>query len=425
MEARRVAIEESLYPSTIGRKFAILALAGVSLVAACAGSSDQPSEDNTEENAVAVVDLLATQQAIRGFGGANILPWRPDMTVDEAHKAFGSGPGQLGFTILRLRVPLAQSEFAAQIPTARLAHSLGAVIIASPWSPPEAMKTNRNPVGGELRSDSYEAYAAHLKAFADYMSSNGAPLYAISVQNEPDVTVDYESCYWNAAQMLAFVKNNAPSIGIDVFADESSAFQHNITDAILNDPAAAANLPIIAGHIYGAPIAPYPLALSKGKEVWMTEHLDLDASWNGALSTGKEISDCMNASMSAYLWWYIVRYYGPILEDGSISKRGYVMSQYARFVRPGYFRISATVSPQSLVDVSAYRSGSRVVIVAINRNSSAVNQTFAIENGVVATFTPYTTSIAKNCRQEAAIAMSNGRLDVTLDPSSVTTFVSS
>jgi glucuronoarabinoxylan endo-1,4-beta-xylanase len=401
-------------------KFAVLTLAGALLATACAGPSDQPSEETT----AAVIDLLATQQIIRGFGAANILPWRPDMTIDEVHKAFGDGPGQLGFTVLRIRVPSAQSEFPPQVPTARLAHSLGAVIIATPWSPPASMKTNNDIVGGELRTDSYEAYAVHLKAFADYMASSGVPLRAISVQNEPDVTVEYESCHWSSEQMLAFMKNNAPSVGIDVFADEASSFRRDNTDVILNDPTAAANLSFVAGHIYGAPPATYALALSKGKEVWMTEHLDLDTDWDDALATGKEINDCMNASMSAYVWWYIVRYYGPILENGSISKRGYVMSQYARFVRPGYFRVGATASPQSLVDVSAYTSGSRVVIVAINRNSPAVDQTFDIENGAVATFTPYTTSAAKDCRQESQIAVSNGRFSATLDPSSITTFVS-
>lgn len=407
---------------TMGRRLAGLALAGASLAMGCSGSDDPLPEETTA--ATATVDLRDTRQVIRGFGGANILPWRPDMTVDEVNKAFGSGPGQLGLTILRLRVPRAQSEFGPQVPTARLAHSLGAMIIASPWSPPESLKTNNNLIGGELRTDSYETYAAHLKAFADYMSKNEAPLRAISIQNEPDMTVDYESCHWNAAQMLAFVKNNAPSIGTDIFADESATFQHGITDAILNDPIAAAHLPIVAGHIYGAPITPYSLAMSQGKEVWMTEHLDLDAGWNGALATGKEINDCMTAGMSAYVWWYIVRYYGPILEDGSVSKRGYVMSQYARFVRPGCFRISATANPQSLVDASAYRNGSRVVIVVINRNSSAVSQTFAIENGAVAALTSYTTSSVKDCRQGDEIAVSNGRFGVTLDPSSVTTLVS-
>jgi glucuronoarabinoxylan endo-1,4-beta-xylanase len=411
-----------MHLDAIGQRLAGFVLAGALLAAGCADSGDQAAEPTT--TATATVDLSATQQVIRGFGGASILPWRPDMTADQVNTAFGSGPGQLGLTILRIRVPRAQNEFAAQVPTARLARSLGAIVIASPWSPPESMKTNNNLVGGELKTDSYGAYAAHLKAFADFMAANGAPLRGLSVQNEPDMTVDYESCHWNAAQMLAFVKNNAPAIGIDVLADEAASFQHAITDAILNDPVAAGNLAIVAGHIYGATIGPYTLASNKGKEVWMTEHLDLDASWTGALGTAKEIHDCMNAGVNAYVWWYIVRYYGPILEDGVVSKRGYVMSQFARFVRPGYSRVTATANPQSLVDVSAYKSGSTVVIVAVNRNSFAVNQAFAFANGTVSAFTPYTTSAAKDCRQESSVAAANGRLSVTLEASSITTFVS-
>jgi glucuronoarabinoxylan endo-1,4-beta-xylanase len=220
------------------------------------------------------------------------------------------------------------------------------------------------------------------------------------------------------------VKNNAPSIGIDVFADESSSFEHDATDAILGDPVATANLSFVAGHLYGAPVTTYSYALSEGREVWMTEHLDLDTSWNGALSTGKEINDCMNASVSAYVWWYVVRYYGPILEDSTVSKRGYVMSQFARFVRPGYVRVSATASPRPFVDVSAYKSDSRVVLVVINRSSTAVSQTFSMENGSAAAFTPYITSAAKDCLQEGEIAVSGNRFSITLDPSSITTLVS-
>ena len=76
----------------------------------------------------------------------------------------------------------------------------------------------------------------------------------------------------------------------------------------------------------------------------MTEHLVLDTYWLDNLDTGKEILDCMNEGMSTYIWWYIVGFYGPIYDDGSdqrttagavqgeISKRGYVMSNFARFV---------------------------------------------------------------------------------------------
>lgn len=58
------------------------------------------------------------------------------MTTEEINTAFGTGDGQIGFSILRLRVPYRQSEFNFNVPTAQLAHTLGVTLIASPWTPP-------------------------------------------------------------------------------------------------------------------------------------------------------------------------------------------------------------------------------------------------------------------------------------------------
>ena len=154
---------------------------------------------NIHAQEAAIIDLDSTHQIIRGFGAANIMPWRPDMTAAEIDKAFGTGDGQIGFSILRLRIPNRENEFRLNVRIAELAHSLGVTIIASPWSPPAEMKTNNNVVGGELEESHYDDFAAHLKSFVDYMSDNDAPIYAISVQNEPDVSVSYESCDWNAS----------------------------------------------------------------------------------------------------------------------------------------------------------------------------------------------------------------------------------
>lgn len=367
--------------------------------------------------------LDSTQQVIRGFGGINMPGWIPDLTTAQVQEAFGTGTGQIGMTMLRIRVSYDSSQFYLEVPTAKLAYSLGATIFASPWTPPAWMKSNDNIVGGTLDTNSYAAYAAHLKAFADYMSGNGVPLYAISVQNEPDASVTYESCSWNAAQLLNFVKTNAPAIGTKIIVPESENFNHALSDPILNDPVAAANVSIIGGHIYGGGLTSYPLAVSKRKEVWMTEHLLNNTDWAGAFGTAQEINDCMNAGMSAYVWWYIRRSYGPIDENSNVTKRGYVMSQYARFVRPGFYRASATANPQANVDVTAYKNGSKVVIVVLNSGSS-ISQTFTIQNGTVSTFTPYGTSSSKNCAQGSDITVSNGIFTATLDSSSVTTFVS-
>jgi glucuronoarabinoxylan endo-1,4-beta-xylanase len=377
---------------------------------------------------LSTVYMDSVQQYIRGFGGANIIPWRPQMTAGQVQKAFGSGQGELGFSILRLRIPFdaSASEFGANIPVAQMAQSLGAIVFASPWTPPPALKSNNNIVGGRLNDSSYASYADHLKAFADYMFSNSAPLYAVSIQNEPDITVTYESCDWNATQVLKFMKSNAPSIGTRIIAPESFHFNHALSDSTLNDPIAAANLAIVGGHIYGGGVAPYTLAVSKGKEIWMTEHLELDTSWTAVLATGREIQDCMDAGMNAYVWWYIVRYYGPIGEDGNVTKRGYVMSQYARFVRPGYHKVKCNAFPQRNVSVSSYKDGSstKVVIVALNAGTSSIQQAFTVTNGSMTAFSPYTTSKSKNCEKGTDIAVTKGSFVVTLDASSITTFVS-
>ncbi len=127
--------------------------------------------------------------------------------------------------------------------------------------------------------------------------------------------------------------------------------------------------------------------------------------------------------MSAYLWWYIRRFYGPIDEDGNVTKRGYVMSQYARFICPGFYRVEATSNPQELVFATAYKSNSKLVIVSINEGSS-IKQTYIIENGSFNSFTPYTTSISKNCEKAEIIPVSAGSFSTILDSSSLTTFVS-
>ena len=59
---------------------------------------------NTYAQSAAVIELDNTHQLIRGFGAANIVAWRPDMTDSEIETAFGTGEGQLGFTILRLMI---------------------------------------------------------------------------------------------------------------------------------------------------------------------------------------------------------------------------------------------------------------------------------------------------------------------------------
>ncbi len=366
----------------------------------------------------------STRQLIRGFGAANIVGWRPDMTAEQINTAFGTGEGQLGFSILRLRVPSDSLSFRQQVATAKAAWRRGVTLIAAPWSPPAWMKTSHNLVGGKLRTDCYAAFARYLDSFVQYMAQNGAPLHAISVQNEPDVTVTYESCDYNGDDMLRFMRENAPAIGTLVMAPEGCNFNRGLSDPILNDSLATAHLGMVCGHLYGGGLGFYPLAQEKGKEVWMTEHLALDTTWVNVLATGKEIHDCMIANMNAYVWWYIVRYYGPIHENGWVTKRGYVMSQFARFIRPGYRRIEITENPQPGIWLSAYSDGAKIVIVAINTGSKALEQAISLAGGGIVGFSTYVTTEEKSCAAGAPIAVNGSEFTMVLEASSITTLVS-
>jgi len=377
--------------------------------------------------AASAIDMSTTHQTITGFGGMNFPRWIADLTTAQANAAFGNGTGQIGLSLLRISCSSTQSDWSKELPTAKIAAGLGANVFATPWSPPASMKSNSNIVGGSLNTASYGAYATYLANFVSYMKTNGINLYGISVQNEPDYLPSYESCEWTGTEIENFLKNNANVIPIKVIAAESFNYSKSMTDPSLNDAAAAANFAIVATHLYGASPSTYPLAASKGKELWMTEHYTnstTDAnSWPDALGVAEEIQNCMNDSFNAYVWWYIRRSYGLITEDGNVSKRGYCMAQFSKFIRPGFVRVDVPAAPSSGVTVSAYKNGGSLVVVLVNSNSSASSQSFTVSGATIPALTKYTTSGSKSVANDGSVAVSAGAFTVSLDAQSITTLV--
>jgi O-glycosyl hydrolase len=375
------------------------------------------------------IDLGTEYQSLTGFGGINMPGWINDLTTDQADKAFGNDPGQMGLTILRVRVPYDTTQFFREVPTAIRAKNHGAIVFASPWSPPAGMKSNNSTVGGYLLPEYYGSFADHLLAFASYMKNHDASLHAISLQNEPDVHVDYESCDWTSQQMIDFLKEQGSKLETtNIIVAESYHFNKNMTDPILNDTAVEKYVGIIGGHIYGGGLSDYPLAREKGKEVWMTEHFTESAhsadQWPLALDVATEINNCMKANYNGYVWWYLRRFYGPIDDGGNITKRGYIMSQFSKFIRPGTTRVGAIVTAAPNVDATAYKTDSSYVIIVVNRNATSVDLEFTIQNGAIDTLTKYSTSATKSLLNDGGISVSGNAFTATVDASSITTFSS-
>ncbi|AVI41175.1 glucuronoxylanase [Bacillus pumilus] len=381
------------------------------------------------------INVNAERQVIRGFGGMNHPAWIGDLTGPQRETAFGNGQNQLGFSILRIYVDENRNNWHREVATAKRAIEHGALVIASPWNPPSHMVEtfNRNGASAKrLRYNQYAAYAQHLNDFVTYMKNNGVNLYAISVQNEPDYA--HEWTWWTPQEILRFMRENAGSINARVIAPESFQYLKNISDPILNDSQALRNMDILGAHLYGTQISqlPYPLFKQKGggKELWMTEvyypNSDSNSAdrWPEALGVSEHIHHSMvEGDFQAYVWWYIRRSYGPMKEDGMISKRGYNMAHFSKFVRPGFVRVDATKSPEPNVFVSAYKGNNQVVIVAINKNNAGVNQHFVMQNGTASKASRWVTSSNSNLQPGTDLNISGNQFWAHLPAQSVTTFV--
>ena len=405
------------------------------------------------------VNLSEEHQVIRGFGGMVHQSWQGNGGLNEsdAQLAFGTGDGQIGLNTLRIPVNKSSNDFGKEVAAAKLAKKYAGddfILYATPWDSPYA--------GGNahVSSSNYQNYTNHLNSFAEYMKNQGVPLYAISFQNEPDWCGTW-TC-WTADEIYNYTKNYGNQLrkhGTKVISAESFAYRKNLYDKVLNDANALKNMDILGVHFYGSEantpnsFFEYALADQKKVERWMTEHYTESQGsanyWRTVMVTGDQANaskkDTVRAldvgyeihrglavgNFSQYTWWYIRRCYGLIMEKdfgnklsipqneiGKVSKRGYVLSQFARFIRPGAIRVGATINPETNLYASAYKSadGDSTIVVLVNRdykNSKTV--TVNVPNSTIESFHVYTTSEAKNAKYEGEVEAKNGSVTITME----------
>ncbi len=388
------------------------------------------------------IDPATTYQTIAGFGGASWM-WGTQNTPTTAdmQKAFGMDEGELGFSIFRIRLASNPNDWPAFVEASQEALKYGAKILASPWSPPAALKSNGSDVGGHLPEENYQAFVDHINVFVEYMAANDVEIYAISIQNEPDIQVSYESCDWTAPAMRDFIKEYGHLIeGTKIAAPESFNFNQSYTNTLLNDDEAAEQIDIVAGHIYGSGLGRFPLAEEKGKEIWMTEYLMNQGAtsqwselpdaviWEETLDMLETIHESMTNNWNAYIWWYLKRYYSFLGDgtqgttSGEILKRGYAFSHFSRFIRPGYVRIGVELENPDIM-VSAYQGNGKTVVVMINPTENPVgNVSLAIDGVVPQAATVYSTTLLMD-RRATEIEVEDGLLLTNILAKSVTTVV--
>jgi glucuronoarabinoxylan endo-1,4-beta-xylanase len=365
----------------------------------------------------AFINLGSNQQSIDGFGFSTA--WTPAMTSAQGNVLFGTGSGQLGFSLMRSRID-PNGSWGNEPANAATAHGHGAKVLGTAWTPPASMKNNNSVICGDLLASQYGAYANHLNQAATAIG-----LDYVSFQNEPDFCPNpgYESSNPTATEIETWMANNAPTVGRPIVMPEAVNFNNSYSDPTLNNSTAASHVTYVAGHFYGGGNSVHQNALNHGKHVWETEHFINGTDIGTAMTVAKEVSDAMNNQFSAYFWWWIMpNDPASFIEGTTVDLRGYALGQFAHWVRPGKIRCSSTYNPQSNIFVTAYHNNG-LVIVALNMGGSTVNQTFTMQNASgITSMTPIQTSSTRRLTQLSAVSVTNNTFTYSLGPQTITTF---
>jgi len=390
-------------------------------------------------------------QKIEGFGASSA--WRSTWNTAVADMFFSTNTG-LGLSLLRTRITPTVGTVENSI--MQMARDRGARVWSAPWSPPTNYKTaNQGGVisvnGGGFNGTpaNYQGYANQLAAYVVNMKNTyGVSLYALSMQNEPDYnTTNYESCVWNGQQIHDFVPYLSAALtasnvsGTKVIIPESESWGSGpgLYNTAMNDPAVAPLVSVLANHNYvgdnTAGDQNPPAVLPKyGKSLWETEVSTFGATFDGGITNGiywaRRIHSFLTIpEVNAWHYWWLsasgADNAGLASNSDVLAKRGYVLGQYSRFVRPNYSRVGVVTNSGPAM-VSAYKEPltGKFAIVAVNPASGTVTQTFTLNNFSSPTsVTPWVTSATASLAVQSSVAVSASEFTYQLPAMSVVTFV--
>ncbi len=391
------------------------------------------------------VDATQTNQYIHCIGASSA--WSGIGSLGQALFAEDNVNGHIGISSLRARID-PNNNFSPEVSTLATAHSVNPNVLlwATEWSPPAQYKANNN-VNGGASNDTFlgagsgspnsadTGLASYQVSFIQYAQSHGAPLYALSIQNEPNFNPTYEACLWTAGQFDVYANafhSALQSAGLStkiMLPEPDNTGGMNLASTAMDDTTVAPMIGIIGTHLYGSPnpgpLSSFGFTHVTNQEWWETEMSGNSTDIPGALTEAGWIQNCLvNSNMNAFHYWWLT----DLISNNAFTIKAYVLGNYSKFIRPGYYRMGATASPTSGVNVSAFKntntsSPQTIVFVAINNNSSTTSQTFSINGVNVTSVTPWVTDGSNNLVAKSPVAVSGNSFTYSLTGSSVTSFV--
>lgn len=391
------------------------------------------------------VNLDDERQEIEGFGATfNELGWTSLAHLSDSqraeifHELYAPGVGA-GFTLGRM--PIAANDFARDyysyddvpgdfalehfsiehdhdtlVPYIRSAQAEqpDLRLWASPWVPPQWMKTNGHyasalpwidGVENGLREDQVQAegtdsfvqdeqhlatYAEYFAKFVDAYAALGIDIRMVMPQNEFNSAQPYPSCTWTPAGLAAFVRHLGPKMrerNVEVFLGTVERPDTRMVSDVLADPEAAAAITGIGVQWHGKSIVPFLKRDFPELRLYQTEQECGDGKndWRYSRYSWRLMRDFLNNGANAYQYWNLS------LERGGVSRWGwsqnslvvvdpdagrfeytheyYVLKHVSHFVKPGAHLVP-TLSYAGYENQLAFRNPDGSLVLVMQNDTS-------------------------------------------------------
>ncbi len=304
------------------------------------------------------IDTSSLGQQILGFGGAfNEKGWEALSLLapgerDAVMKAMFDPEEGAKFNICR--VPIGASDYAVSRYTlsetkddyemkdfsierdreylipyikAAMQHRPDLQIWGSDWTPPTWMKTSEDYDGGYMKDDPkvYAAFALYLARFVESYQAEGINLFAVAVQNEPEIDRNYPTCLWTKDQFGTFVKDymgplfEERAVKAQIMLGTFQDGDYSLYPALLEDPDINKYVSIVGFQWEGLNSVAQTKENFPDKLIFQTETecgnfhwkpgYDPDRpqnDWAYGIYTWNKVKDYFDEGVNAYMLWNMV-----------------------------------------------------------------------------------------------------------------------
>lgn len=285
-------------------------------------------------------------------------------------------------------------------------------ILASPWSPPAWMKTNKEMNnGGKLINKYRSSWANYYCKYIEYYEREEIPIWGISIQNEPEAKQTWDSCLYSAEEERDFIKHFlGPALEHhDLLSKKVVIWDHNRdvmverTRKVLEDPIASKYVWGTGFHWYNGDHFEAVQQVHDefpDKNLIFTEGCQENGPHIGSWKLGERyatsIINDLNRWTRAWLDWNLIlnetggpNHVGnycsaPIIVDTQsdtilYQSSYYYIGHFSRFLKRGDQIVKSNLESKTLLALSSINKSDELTSVVMNKSDQNIDFTYSID----------------------------------------------